>query len=266
MRSVQVKETAPLPRHNVEVTCTPEKFELKDSDSTVFVRNPTSFPVQVALESGAGDDEILTAARVTNWQEFRDLFATEVISPTEQVMIGSQIILFTDLRGSTAMYSAIGDAPAYAMVREHFRILHGVISEHHGGVVKTIGDSVMATFSDLGEALNAAYAMHDRLTGLETKKHVRLKLKCAPPPRPLPGGQCQRQAGFLRFRREPRRAPARKMRGRRPRHPRHHLPPARDPGFPPHHQAKRHRRHRTIHRLSRTDPRLAHPPAHPASE
>ncbi|MDR3459164.1 MAG: DUF5939 domain-containing protein [Verrucomicrobiae bacterium] len=179
VRSVQVKDITPLPRHSVEVVCHPQKFELHASDTTVFVRNPNPFPVQVALESGAGDDEILTAARVTNWQEFRDLFATEVISPTERVLIGSQIILFTDLRGSTALYTRIGDAPAYALVRDHFKILHDVISAHHGGVVKTIGDSVMATFSDLTEALQAAHAMQTQLAGLAAKPGVRLRLKCA---------------------------------------------------------------------------------------
>ena len=179
VRSVQVKETAPLPAHGVEVVCAPEKFEFKNSDSAFFVRNPNPFPIQVALESGAGDDEILTAARVTNWQEFRDLFATEVISPLERVTVGSQVVLFTDLRGSTAMYSAIGDAPAYALVRDHFKILHDVVAANHGGVVKTIGDAVMAVFSDLTEALNAARQMHAQLGQLDAKHKIRLRLKCA---------------------------------------------------------------------------------------
>ena len=179
VRSVQVKEITRLPGHGVEVVCRPERFELKDSNSAFFIRNPNAFAIQVALESGAGDDDILTAARVTNWQEFRDLFATEVISPTERVLVGSQIVMFTDLRGSTALYSSIGDAPAYALVRDHFKILHDVISANHGGVVKTIGDSVMATFSDLTEALTAAHAMHAQLAAHQAKSNIRLQLKCA---------------------------------------------------------------------------------------
>ena len=179
VRSVQVKEVAPLPVHAVEVVCAPGKFEFKKTGTTFFVRNPNPFPMQVALESGAGDDDILTAARVTNWQEFRDLFATEVISPLERVTVGSQVVLFTDLRGSTAIYSAIGDAPAYALVRDHFKILHDVISANHGGVVKTIGDAVMAVFSDLTEALHAVQQMHEQLSRPDTKNKIRLRLKCA---------------------------------------------------------------------------------------
>jgi class 3 adenylate cyclase len=179
VRSLQVKAVAPMPARGVEIICQPDKFEFKDFDTGFMIRNPNPFPVQVALESGAGDDDILTAARATNWQDFRDLFSAEVISPTERIVIGRQIILFTDLRGSTAMYSAIGDAPAYALVRDHFKILHDVVAAHHGGVVKTIGDSVMATFSDLGEALAAAQAMNGKLAGLKSKHNIRLKLKCA---------------------------------------------------------------------------------------
>ena len=178
LRSVQVKEISPLPVAPAEVVCGSEKFEFKES-TTFSVRNPNPFPVQVALESGASDDEILTAARVTNWQEFRDLFAAEVISPTERVTVGSQIVLFTDLRGSTAMYARIGDAPAYALVRDHFRILHDVIAAHHGGVVKTIGDAVMAVFSDLTEALHATRAMQQQLARVGAEQKIRLQLKCA---------------------------------------------------------------------------------------
>jgi len=179
VRSVQVKAIAELPATGVEIVCHPEKIEFKPSGTTFFVCNPNPFPIQVALESGAGDDEILTAARVTNWQEFRDLFAAEVISPTEQVVVGSQVVLFTDLRGSTAMYSNIGDAPAYALVRDHFKILHDVVAANHGGVVKTIGDAVMAVFSDLSEALAAARAMHEQLSKMKSSQNIRLQLKSA---------------------------------------------------------------------------------------
>ena len=179
VRSVQVKAVTDLPVNAVEIACHPEKFEFTETDTTCLVRNPNAFPVQIALESGAGDDEILTAARATNWQEFRDLFAAEVISPTERVMVGSQVVLFTDLRGSTAMYSTIGDAPAYALVRDHFKVLQEVIAENHGGVVKTIGDSVMAVFSNLAEALAASRAMHERLGQMNVSQNIRLQLKAA---------------------------------------------------------------------------------------
>jgi adenylate cyclase len=184
LRSLQVKEMAKLLPADTDITCRPERFELnvapaRSPDPKIRVLNPNPFPVQLVLEAGAWSDEILTASLVTNWQEFRDLFATEVISPTEQIIVGSQVILFTDLRGSTAMYTRIGDAPAYVLVRDHFKLLHDIVSEQHGTVVKTIGDAIMATFSNLAEALTAVRQMHQRLSRDGDGKPVRLQLKSA---------------------------------------------------------------------------------------
>jgi adenylate cyclase len=133
--------------------------------SVARVHNPNAFPVLLSLDQMGWSDDILTAARVTNWQEFRDLFSNEVISPDEEIVVGSQVILFTDLRGSTALYSRVGDAPAYALVRDHFTILTTAVRRHHGTVVKTIGDAVMACFSRVDEALEAVHDMNrDLLT------------------------------------------------------------------------------------------------------
>ena len=37
---------------------------------------------------------------------------------------------------------------AYNMVRDHFALLAGIVRDHDGAVVKTIGDAVMASFGD----------------------------------------------------------------------------------------------------------------------
>lgn len=175
LRSPQIRKAANLDfiandsrRAPRSIECRSEEFQMTFADdlapgSLVLVFNSNSFPVQICLERLAWSDDILTAARVTNWQEFRDLFATEVISPHEQISVGSQIVLFTDLRGSTAMYNQVGDGRAYAVVRDHFDVLRSVIQENHGAVVKTIGDAVMAVFSQVDEALAAVKGMHTAL-------------------------------------------------------------------------------------------------------
>ncbi len=137
--------------------------DVEGSLDVARLENPNPFPVLLSLERLGWGDDILTAARVSNWQEFRDLFSTQVISPSEQISVGAQVVLFTDLRGSTALYQAIGDGPAYALVRDHFAILFEAIRAHHGGVVKTIGDAVMGCFSRVDEALAAVREMHRKL-------------------------------------------------------------------------------------------------------
>jgi class 3 adenylate cyclase len=65
-------------------------------------------------------------------------------------------LLFTDLKGSTSLYEAIGDAPAYKLVRDHFVYLTDVVEAHRGSLIKTMGDAIMAAFSDGGNAVTAA--------------------------------------------------------------------------------------------------------------
>jgi class 3 adenylate cyclase len=75
---------------------------------------------------------------------------------TEGLGIRQVTLLFTDLKGSTAMYERLGDLNAYALVREHFALLGAAVQEHSGAIVKTIGDAVMAVFSRPTDAVSAA--------------------------------------------------------------------------------------------------------------
>ncbi len=130
------------------------------------VSNRLEQDANVLLERLDWNRDVATAALVTGWQEFRDLFSKEVLSPGEEITVGRQILLFTDLRGSTSMYQRIGDAPAYSRVRAHFHVIQDILSKHHGGLVKTIGDAIMATFGSIGEALAATAEMHRRISDL----------------------------------------------------------------------------------------------------
>jgi class 3 adenylate cyclase len=100
------------------------------------------------LEELSWTRDALTADRAATLQAFRDLFSDQVLRPGDEVGVGRVCLLFTDLGGSTALYNDIGDASAYHLVREHFAFLAGIVREHDGAVVKTIGDAVMAAFSD----------------------------------------------------------------------------------------------------------------------
>jgi class 3 adenylate cyclase len=91
-----------------------------------------------------------------NVQPFRDLFADQVLPPGESLQIKRIAFLFTDLRGSTAMYARQGDPKAYSRVRDHFQVLFEAATRNQGITVKTIGDAVMASFVSPVDALRAA--------------------------------------------------------------------------------------------------------------
>ena len=119
--------------------------------------NATEADQNFQLERTAWSDQASTAADVTALQVFRDLFASEVVRPGEEISIGSVTLMFTDLRDSTRLYRRIGDAPAFGRVREHFQVLEQSIASEGGAIVKTMGDSVMATFRHPIAALRAVW-------------------------------------------------------------------------------------------------------------
>ena len=126
--------------------------------SVTFV-NDADFELAALIEERSWTRETLTAPEVIALQAFRDLFAEATLRPGDDAGVGQVVLLFTDLRGSTALYEHIGDATAYNIVREHFTLLAAIVRDHDGAVVKTIGDAVMASFTDPAQAVRAALAM-----------------------------------------------------------------------------------------------------------
>jgi adenylate cyclase len=132
-----------------------------------------SSPVNLTLQNSSGEWRTLkierlayretaaTARVVTALQEFRDLFSAEVLRPGMQLGVSNITILFSDLKDSTAMYEARGDAKAFALVQDHFDLITEVIRKNGGGIVKTIGDAVMAVFTEPQAAVAAGLGMLD---------------------------------------------------------------------------------------------------------
>lgn len=97
----------------------------------------------------------VTAKRMLTNQTFRDVFKADNLNIDQRLKITSLTFLFTDLKGSTALYERVGDLAAFDLVRAHFHALLEIISAEKGAVVKTIGDAVMATFNRPEQALAA---------------------------------------------------------------------------------------------------------------
>jgi len=112
------------------------------------------------------------AALATTLQEFRDLFSEEMLSPSESFSIRNLSFVFTDLKSSTEMYERLGDSKAFYLVKEHFKIMEQVVSEYDGGVVKTIGDAVMAVFQVPAQALAASRSMVERFEAYNAEHHT----------------------------------------------------------------------------------------------
>jgi class 3 adenylate cyclase len=124
-------------------------------DGELTLINATDGPRLAIVEHVAWSDQSTTAAEVTSLQLFRDLFSREVLRPGERISVGAMTVVFTDLKNSTQLYRDIGDAPAFGRVLTHFEILKAAVAAEGGGVVKTMGDAIMAVFPRPVAALRA---------------------------------------------------------------------------------------------------------------
>jgi class 3 adenylate cyclase len=104
-------------------------------------------------------DPYVSGGMLLTRQTFRKLFRSERVDEEEGLGIRQVTFLFTDLKGSTALYERLGDLNAYALVRQHFALLDAVAHRHAGAIVKTIGDAVMAAFSRPVDAVAAALSI-----------------------------------------------------------------------------------------------------------
>jgi len=141
-------------------------------DNQAGVRTlPTVFIAGEALHEMLGKRRpFLTAKRMLSNQTFRDVFKADNLNIDQRLKITSLTFLFTDLKGSTALYERVGDLAAFDLVRAHFQALLGIISSEKGAVVKTIGDAVMATFVRPEHAIVAGLRMRAAMDELNVQR------------------------------------------------------------------------------------------------
>jgi adenylate cyclase len=113
----------------------------------------------VKLERAQIADQAATAREVTAMPGFRRDFSSEVLRHDLTLKISRVALLFSDLTASTQLYSTVGDAPALRLVHDHFDVVIGTIEKHGGTLVKTIGDAVMAAFTDELAGVRASLAI-----------------------------------------------------------------------------------------------------------
>ncbi len=140
---------------NIEVTFTinPAIYKIPDQVSDNYMNEMMSAAKKHTYEI---PDEFLTGLEIMNNHLFYEYFGDQVLSVEESLQIQRITILFTDIKGSTSLYNKYGDVKSYNAVREHFKILFSKVINNHGTVVKTIGDSIMASFIKPVDAIKAA--------------------------------------------------------------------------------------------------------------
>jgi class 3 adenylate cyclase len=79
-------------------------------------------------------------------------------------------LLFTDIVGSTEFFETAGDIAGRQMIQTHNDLLFPIIESHGGRIIKTIGDSIMASFGDPGSGVECSVRMQEALRNINERR------------------------------------------------------------------------------------------------
>lgn len=105
---------------------------------------------------------------------------------TPEIDSGFRVIMFTDLKDSTAMTSRLGDSDALHLLRIHNALSRNAIRDNDGREIKHTGDGFMISFTSSDAALACARAMQEAFAEHREAHpgdalHLRIGISCGEP-------------------------------------------------------------------------------------
>ncbi len=147
--------------------------------ATIVLTHPGD-ETHAKIEQRAWTSQAATAREVTALAAFRRDFASDVLRPGAALRVSRVTLFFSDLTGSTQLYSEVGDAVAFRLVQDHFDVVLGAVERRRGSLVKTIGDAVMAVFASEEDAVAASLEVLRDFSAFraasDTRRRVDIKL------------------------------------------------------------------------------------------
>jgi class 3 adenylate cyclase len=146
----------------------PEEF-LKKKKQDMYNAINANMDEKMKIAAQLKLQEFVSGMDCLHIKGFRDLFDNDTLPIDESLSIKNVSLMFTDIKGSTALYARVGDAKAYKLIRDHFEILFGIVNDNNGIVIKTIGDAVMASFKNPVDCTNCALDINKAFKEFDTK-------------------------------------------------------------------------------------------------
>jgi class 3 adenylate cyclase len=152
------------------------KQVLRAGSQLLVLSNEHNDEIVVRVERAAQRSDALTAARAASLALFRELFPGEVLSPRQLMNVSMVTFLVTEIESASVIYRSLGDVQAFGVIHEHFRLLEDEIRRQGGALVKTVGEGLLAAFSEARAAVSAALSLAQTLKKHETTRDLRLKI------------------------------------------------------------------------------------------
>lgn len=83
-------------------------------------------------------------------------------------------VMFTDLKGSTAIAEMQGDLASRALMKQHNDIVLPLIAKNQGVLIKTMGDGTMSCFNKPGDSIRAAVEIQKGIDQLNLAQKMKI--------------------------------------------------------------------------------------------
>lgn len=123
----------------------------------IEISNRSPFPIVVSLEDAEGDSGALTGRNAVLHAEFRNLFPREAPGPGLRFPVSQVTFLAVSVRDCTDFIANRGDKAGLTEVHGYLAAVAGIVGRCEGSLVRIMGDTVLASFSDAGRAVAAAF-------------------------------------------------------------------------------------------------------------
>jgi class 3 adenylate cyclase len=130
----------------------------------------------VKVERVAPRDDALTAAQASALPLFRALFPAETLSVGRSVGLETMTLVVTELDDPDGLYERLGDARAFTAIHGQFEVLGDCLRKHGGAPVKTVGEGIVASFSEPVAAVTAALELAHALAGHDPTRGLTLRV------------------------------------------------------------------------------------------
>ena len=135
---------------------------------------PVTAPPVTGPRTGSPFEESIETQNITQLLEQREQLDKAVREKFQRVLT----VMFTDLKGSTAIAEAHGDLAVRSMLKRYHDLVEASVQSNSGTLVKTIGDGCLCYFESALAACHAAIAIQKGMEELNLSKRYQSLLLC----------------------------------------------------------------------------------------
>ncbi|WP_436714512.1 protein kinase [Roseiconus lacunae] len=136
---------------------------VRSGNANLIFQNDLDHQELVRVERTIRRSNVLTAAVASALPRFRELFPDQVLSRDGAITSDDLTLLAIRIGGGESLYESKGDAQAYAIIQQAIGLIEESVACHDGATIKSLGETVLASFRDPARALSTAITIGQRL-------------------------------------------------------------------------------------------------------